>query len=660
MKVVPMRLCSSKMNCLFVPFAALITATVHASSEITWSVMHPTAIDTNYMARVVEKAMEYGGVDSFEVCGLEQKGINALSLFERYPHASARVDRPFVMRTRTALNGVCTQAHKVGKQVYFWHRENLVPQGIFEDVPELLDADGEFDMLGAAYDRYLRGKIGDAFDACPQLDGLVLTLTESEYSVLHNSNQRRYPAVKVVGRIVGIFNDELTRRGKRFVLRSFGVGDDYAKIIEGAKAAQGARPFEIETKITQADFVPWLPVNPYLKRNPPLTLGVECDAQGEYLGAGLLPAAQVARIREYVDASRAVGVSRYAIRIDRIGRSIFDSAHEVNLAAYMRFIRDSRAAEDDILSAYAARRFGAAADKMAPLMRSELELVRDMHYVASNLMFHTPPTPTNFKIAKAGGLFALFREDESLQNMSPIWSVLHWMETPSHGQIAAEKAQAVELAQRGLATIEGLKGLLDADEYARQHRAFANAVTLSRSLEAFTKCVIAYFEEMKSGADRPKQLEESVAAACSLFAGDCSDELRGYQEGLSSYCRELQREYGLERAMRKANERPDVFDFVNVGGIYDDGRVERVMHAAYPEAKKGRVVRHVGNSRYPNGRITVRLKAPESARIDVLLDPDGPSSCDIIRSWRDGVWTVSVGKKGIGYPIVETVLAVEP
>ena len=33
-------------------------------------------------------------------------------------------------------------AHEAGKPVYFWHRENLVPKGIFEDVPELLDADG--------------------------------------------------------------------------------------------------------------------------------------------------------------------------------------------------------------------------------------------------------------------------------------------------------------------------------------------------------------------------------------------------------------------------------------------------------------------------------------------------------------------------------------
>ena len=63
--------------------------------EISWSIMHPTAIDVDYMRRVVEKAREYGGVDSFEVCGDchgGASGINGLSLLARYPHAHAHVD----------------------------------------------------------------------------------------------------------------------------------------------------------------------------------------------------------------------------------------------------------------------------------------------------------------------------------------------------------------------------------------------------------------------------------------------------------------------------------------------------------------------------------------------------------------------------------------
>lgn len=643
--------------CLAV-LSSLVRADVRP--EISWSVMHPTAIDTNYMARVVEKAEEYGNVDSFEVCGLEQKGINALSLFERYPHANAQVDVPFVLRTRAALNEVCRQAHRVGKKVYFWHRENLVPKGVFEDVPELLDRDGEFDLLGVAYDKYLRHKIGDVFAACPQLDGLVLTLTESEYSVLHNSNQERYPAVRVVKNLVGIFTDELNRRGKRFILRSFGNGDDYAKIIAGASAAakELGVTFEIETKVTQADFVPWLPKNPYLKRNPPLSLGAECDALGEFLGAGYLPAAQVARIREYVDSAREEDVSRYAIRIDRKGFSVFDSAHEVNLYAYMRFIGDPKATADAVIAEYAQKRFGAAANEMVPLVKSELELVRNINYVASNLTFHAFPIQESFKYVKAGGIFSLYRENASLEDMKPIWSILHGMRAPSHDAILAEKDAGVALAERGLKAVEALERRMSADEFARQRRAFSTAVVVARAIRAYTRCAVAYFEDMRDRSDSPVRLTSAVESARREIGA-----MRGrgldvpYLNGLGFLCDELPKEYGIERAMRRGYERADVYDFVIPGGIYDDGRVSRTMHAAYSETRSGRVVRRAGNERYPNGRITVRLKAPKDAAVDVVLDPEGASICDVKKTWKDGWWTISVGKVGRNYPLVSAIVA---
>lgn len=46
--------------------------------EVTWSVMHPTPLDPAYMARVVEKAVEYGGSDSFEVCGTCHSGMGGM------------------------------------------------------------------------------------------------------------------------------------------------------------------------------------------------------------------------------------------------------------------------------------------------------------------------------------------------------------------------------------------------------------------------------------------------------------------------------------------------------------------------------------------------------------------------------------------------------
>ena len=317
------------------------------------------------------------------------------------------------------MNEICRLAHAIGRPLYYWHREIFIPDGLLEDLPQLLDEDGEFDLLGEAYADWLRYKLDETFRHCPDLDGLVLTLTEADYSVIHNSNPTRYPPQRVVERLVGIFAEDLEARGKRFVLRSFGSNSqDYIDILGGAVAAARRHGFEVETKVTEADFVPWLPTNPFLRKSPPLTLGAECDALGEYRSAGYLPAAQVARIREYVDSARAENVDRYTIRIDRVGNSIFDSAHEINLYAYMRFIADPSATAGGVIADYAVKRFGAAAGVVEESAEvtpgDELELVRNIHYVASNLVFHSFPLKADFKFVKAGGAFSLYRENAPL------------------------------------------------------------------------------------------------------------------------------------------------------------------------------------------------------------------------------------------------------
>lgn len=668
-----------KLLCAAIVSAA---ATLLAAPEITWSVMHPTAVNPAYMRRVVDMAAKYGGVDSFEVCGnchSAYGGLDGLSTLDPYPHAHALIDDAAVKKARADLNAVVDMAHGAGKKLYYWHREVYIPKGLLEDIPHLMDENGEFDLLGDAYLGYLRFKLSEAFRYVPGLDGIVLTLTEADYSVIHSAHPDRYPPRKVVETLVSLFADEHAKRGKRFVLRSFGsIRKDYEDIIAGAVAAARRHGFEIETKVTEADFVPWLPKNPFLKKNPPLTLGAECDALGEYLGAGYLPAAQVERIGEYVASAREEGVDRYVIRIDRVGNSIFDSAHEVNLYAYMRFIRDPSATADGIRAEYAASHYGPAAAEMAELEKGELDMVRDIHYVASNLVFHSFPIKPDFKYVKAGGSFALYREGRDLSMSRGIWSILNWMRTPSHAQILAEKERGAAAAMAGLAKVESMKGKLPKAEYERQVRAWSTAVKAARALKAYTSCVVAYFEDMEARRDEPSGLLSASAAAVSeieSMMNDPNDRFTGrgehfnvsggnldrvYFVGLRHFCRALVDEYRAERAMRRELEgRDDVLDFVVVGGIYDDVRVGRSsMHAAHARLSNGRVVRIAGNDVFPNGTMRVEFRDVPGARVEVSVDPEGHQGFTCSESVSGGVRTVTVGRRGDGYPAIRYIALV--
>jgi hypothetical protein len=128
--------------------AALLAMSVQAGAaakpEISWSVMHPTPIDVEYFRRVVEKAKEYGGVDSFEVCGACHAyygGINGLSMHEPYPNAHKNIDPAEVEKARRELNAICEIADAAGKPLYYWHREIFLPRGLIEDLPSMLDED---------------------------------------------------------------------------------------------------------------------------------------------------------------------------------------------------------------------------------------------------------------------------------------------------------------------------------------------------------------------------------------------------------------------------------------------------------------------------------------------------------------------------------------
>ena len=323
-----------------------------------WSIFHPVAPDVAYMEKVIELADIYG-VEGFEMCGEchgPTGGLEGVLHFEDYPAAMAQRNHAQVLETREKLNRIVELAHASGRKFIYWHREVRVPAGVVESVPEILDEKGEINFNSEAYWEFVRNKIRGFFKAVPGIDGLVLTLTEADYSVIHNSDPKRYPPVEIAARLIRTFSEELEVLGKSLTFRTFGsIHEDYRVLSAAAELALKDCSFEIETKVTPFDWSLFLPDNPYLKRRENASLAAEFNLIGEYFGLGELPCLCPDLILSEIHYARECGATRFPGRIDRWHRKAIESVNKMNLYAFTQALKNPQVTGDEIWEAWAVQ-----------------------------------------------------------------------------------------------------------------------------------------------------------------------------------------------------------------------------------------------------------------------------------------------------------------
>jgi len=353
-----------------------------------WSVFHPVSPDVNYMEKVIKLADLYG-VEGFEMCGEchgPTGGLEGVLLFEEYPEAMAQCDKEQVLDTREKLNRIVELSHNSGRKFIYWHREVRVPQGVVESVPEILDEKGEINFNSEVYWQFVRSKIRGFFKAVPEIDGLVLTLTEADYSVINNSDPERYPPVEIAARLIRTFSEEVEVLGKSLTFRTFGsIDEDYRVLSAAAKLALKECAFEIETKVTPYDWSLVLPDNPYLKRTENASLAAEFDLIGEYFGLGELPCLYPDLIVNEVSYAREHGATRFPGRIDRWRRKAIESVNEMNLYAFTQVLRNPEVSSDEIWQDWAVKRWGEAGPDLIPIMKTSVDLIRKSFYIDSHM-----------------------------------------------------------------------------------------------------------------------------------------------------------------------------------------------------------------------------------------------------------------------------------
>ena len=277
------------------------------------------------------------------------------------------------------------------------------------------------------------------------------------------------------------------------------------------------------------------------------------------------------------------------------------------------------------------------------------EMVTKTYFLDQHVLFHGN---YSMKYLKAAFVFSLFHHMKKLENGRGVWSILADRTSPGKCRIYEEKQEAVNCAEKGYALCESLH--LPEDDYRR--RLWRNAPVITRAVRELILCAIAYFDDMELERKEYPVLKAQVASSLKeleRLAGEkleCRKEevINGlehrmneyrrpvkelYLERIAGICREFLDEYQAENNAREAFVYGSV-DGVVCGGIYDDIRIYRYMHASHCRIHNSFAARWAGNQVFPNGFFQVQLKRSDLLRIagDAGEEREFILSCDgIIR-----------------------------
>ena len=262
---------------------------------------------------------------------------------------------------------------------------------------------------------------------------------------------------------------------------------------------------------------------------------------------------------------------------------------------------------------------------------------------------------------------------------------------PGRKAILEEKIRAVSLADKGLALLKSLN--VPADDF--RHRLWENAPVVTRAVLELTKCIISYFEDMESGKSDYPTLKAQVNASMQEFerlAGHKVEIIKrgvinGLEHRLTEYrrsieeicieplaaiCQELLKEFPAEYNARK-KFLSDCVDVIITGGISDDWRIARYMHASHAFLHNDLPARWAGNRVFPNGFMEMELDRGDELfiygaieetrkftlvcdgeRIDAEFDDKGVFSMLLKKS--DSPVSIRLEKSGAVYPLFHAVL----
>lgn len=254
-------------------------------------------------------------------------------------------------------------AKEHGLAVDVWtHELSGIPKDQFREQP------GGKPVLSPELWAWVTAKYEKLFELVPELDGLVLTFAETDYSVYKDVVVSDLPRAQRVAKLIEVLSDVCKKHEKLLIVRTFvyepsEIESMREALAEIARTAQRTHNIVVMTKCVPHDWTPFYPFNPRLGDVSGLPQIVEIDLGQEFTGLSKILHCEVDYVKYVMVHARAKGVIGGVARVERMDNHALGTPNEVNIHAFNRLLSEPDLTSDGLWREWTAKRYG---EKAAP------------------------------------------------------------------------------------------------------------------------------------------------------------------------------------------------------------------------------------------------------------------------------------------------------
>jgi len=415
--------------------------------KIGFSTCHAYPTEEKFIHWTKER-LSHINYNRFEVCHERCSGENALGSIDdyiKYPLLSdLNDDKWYAPEQALKMRKQFMELKAEGKEIAFWSHELAAPETILHKYPELATEKGDLNLSHPLLTEWLQSKYNEFFKVIPEIDLIVLVMTEVNFAVAHRFDNQWSQSDCIYWLIETIYN-VCRKNGKKLIVRPFSA------IVEDYNATQQALKrlpddIEIMVKSDPFDWNPFLDLNPVLLQYPPERVTVEFDLGSEYFGRGLFPVIYPDYLKKRLDYIKSIGIKSVIGRVDRKGVSALDREGRINVDYFFNYATDSISNSNQFLTENVQKYYKTSNPaKLAELFIEAFEVTKKTLYIDGQLLWHR--LYGDIANAQQTLIFEILRPEQSLAHGIDEWHILHQKTTMTLKQVRDEKTMAVKMAK---------------------------------------------------------------------------------------------------------------------------------------------------------------------------------------------------------------------